>query len=134
MLTRTALAMVAALLWTACETAPIAPPTQALAPPPAELPAEYARFHGVWSGKWDDTWDVTFVIDNVSGAGFASGHYYWKEHVPGAWHHQSTFGTISGDAVTFGVMTISIDRADSSKAVAVGKFERNTRTAALTKL
>jgi len=54
--------------------------------------------------------------------------------VPGPWHHQTTFGRISSDAVTFGVMTITIDPADDTKAVAVGRFERNTRTASLTKL
>jgi len=69
MRSRTALGLAVALLATACETKPIEPPTQALAPPSAELPAAYARFHGVWSGKWDETWDVTFVIDEVSGAG-----------------------------------------------------------------
>ena len=115
-------------------TQALAPPTQALAPPAADLPPQYARFHGVWSGKWDDTWDVTFVIDDLSSDGHANGHYYWKENVPGAWNHHTTSGEIRGNAVIFGVMTITIDAADSSKAVAVGKFETHTRTAQLTKL
>jgi hypothetical protein len=134
MITRMALALIVALLSTACETKTVAPPTQALAPPPAGLPAEYARFYGVWSGKWDETWDVTFVIDEISAAGIASGDDYWKEHVPGSWHHQTTLSAIEGDAVTFGVMTITIDPADNRKAVAIGRFEKNTRAASLTKL
>ena len=134
MLIRTMLAVFAILALAACETAAATPPTQPLAAPAADLPAQYARFHGIWSGKWDDTWDVTFVIDDVSGDGHVNGHYYWKENVPGAWSHQTTSGNIHGDTVVFSVITITIDSADSSKAVAVGKFEKNTRTAQLTKL
>ena len=138
MLLRTMAALFAILALAACQdattTQPLGPPTQALAPPAADLPPQYARFHGVWSGKWDGTWDVTFVIDDVSSDGHANGHYYWKENVPGAWRHQTTSGDIRGNVAVFGVITITINAADSSKAVAVGKFEQNTRTAQLTRL
>lgn len=134
MLARAMLAMLAILAMEGCETAATMPPTQPLAQPAADLPAQYARFHGVWSGKWDDTWDLTFVIDDVSGDGHANGHYYWKETVPGAWNHRTTSGGIRGDAVVFGVITITLDPTDGNKAVAVGRFELNTRTAELTKL
>jgi hypothetical protein len=134
MLARTILALLAALAMAGCQTTAPTPPTQPLAPPAAGLPEQYARFHGVWSGKWDDTWDVTFVIDDVSSDGHANGHYYWKENVPGAWSHHTVSGAIRGDAVVFGVITITLDPADGSKAVAVGRFELNTRTAKLTRL
>jgi hypothetical protein len=49
-------------------------------------------------------------------------------------HQICSLSAIEDDAVTFGVMTIAIDPTDNTKAVAVGKFERNTRTTRLTKL
>ena len=134
MLARTMLAMLVVLAIAGCQTATTASPTQPLAPPAADLPAQYARFHGVWSGKWDDTWDVKFVIDDISDDGHATGHYYWKENVPGPWSHEIMSGDIHGGAIVFGVITITLDLTDGNKAVAVGKFERNTRTARLTKL
>jgi hypothetical protein len=134
MLARMMLAVCAISALAGCETAATTPPTQPPAPPAADLPAQYARFNGMWSGKWDDTWDVTFVIDAVSSDGQASGHYYWKENVPGPWSHDPMSGFIHGDAAVFGVITITIDPADGNKAVAVGRFELHTRTAKLTKL
>ena len=122
------------LMLAACETAATAPPTAPLAPAAADLPAQFARFHGVWSGKWDKTWDVTFVVDQISSNGDSTVQYYWKEHVPGAWLHQTYSGCIRGDVLTDNVITITLDASDNSKAVAVGKFEMNTRTAELTKL
>lgn len=129
------LAALAAGLLVGCETvpAPMEPPAGPLPPVAADLRPDYAQFYGIWSGKWDSTWDVTFVIDSVSSTGLASGHYYWKEHVPGPWSHQTVSGWIRGVEVVFGVMTITIDTADKTKAVAVGRFELNTRTARLRK-
>ena len=122
----------------ACQTAPSAPstpPTQALAPAPADLPAQYARFYGAWSGKWDNVWDVTLVLDKISNTGFADGQYYWKEHVPGPWRHETLSGQIRGDSVLLGDMiTITLDLTEPTKAEAVGKFPTVTRRAPLTRL
>ena len=127
--------MMAAALMAGCQaTTPVEPPAGGLPPVAAELRPDYAQFHGIWSGKWDSTWDVTFVIDSVAANGLASGHYYWKEHVPGPWSHHTVSGWIRGAEVAFGVMTITIDGSDKTKAVAVGRFELNTRTARLRKV
>lgn len=135
MFRRIVIGSIAAALLAGCQaTAPVEPPAGGLPPVAAELRPEYAQFYGIWSGKWDSKWDVTFVIDSVAANGLAKGHYYWKEQVPGPWSHRTVSGWIRGTEVAFGVMTITIDAGDKSKAVAVGRFELNTRTARLRKL
>jgi hypothetical protein len=129
--------LLVAFMIAACQTppsAPSTPPMQALAPVPADLPPQYARFYGAWSGKWDNVWDVTFVVDRISNTGSADGHYYWKEQVNGPWSHDLVSGDIHGDTLTFDIITITLDPTESTKATAVGKFATVTRTAKLTKL
>lgn len=81
-------------------------------------------FLGQWVGKWNDRWNMSLRVESVKGDR-ARVHY---THPDGA---NDMNGTIAGNTLKVGAITLTLSSATSGTAV--GRFPTATRTAAVAK-